>query len=202
MKPKKDIVKKRQKRRITMDKKPNDIIQTLREGNKQYVLGKAHEPITQKEREETFKNGQKPWAIVVTCSDSRVPPEYIFNVGLGDLFVIRTAGSVIGDFEQGSIEYAVEHLGCQVIIVLGHSHCGAVKAALSGHAEGFIGKIVKEIKGAIQGASSEDEAIMLNVKNSIKRISENELLKPLILKDHLLVLPALYDLETGKVNFQ
>jgi len=184
-----------------MAKKTNFIIQRLIEGNKQFVMEKAHKPISQLRREETFKNGQKPLAIVVTCSDSRVPPEYIFNVGLGDLFVIRTAGSVIGDFEQGSIEYAVEHLGCQVIVVMGHSHCGAVKAAMEGHAEGFIGKIVEEISGAIKDATSEDEAIMLNVRNSIKRISENELLKPLIFKNHLLVLPALYDLQTGIVQF-
>jgi carbonic anhydrase len=188
-------------KRRTMDKNTNPIIQRLIEGNKQYVMEKTHEPITQERREETFKNGQKPWAVVVTCSDSRVPPEYIFNVGLGDLFVIRTAGSVIGDFEQGSIEYAVEHLGCQVVIVMGHSHCGAVKAALAGQAEGFIGKIVEEIRGAIKGAASENEAIMLNVRNSIKRISENELLKPLILKNHLLVLTAHYDLQTGIVHF-
>ncbi len=184
-----------------MDQNNQAIIQKLIEGNKQYVGGKAHEPISQARREETFKNGQKPMAIVVTCSDSRVPPEYIFNVGLGDLFVIRTAGSVIGDFEQGSIEYAVEHLGCQVIVVMGHSHCGAVKAAMEGHAESFVGKIAKEIRGAIQGATSEEEAIMLNVKNSINRISENELLKPLLLKNWLLILGAHYDLQTGKVDF-
>lgn len=184
-----------------MDKNTNPIIQRLIEGNKQYVMEKAHEPISQGRREETFKNGQKPLAIVVTCSDSRVPPEYIFNVGLGDLFVIRTAGSVIGDFEQGSIEYAVEHLVCRVIVVMGHSHCGAVKAAMEGRAEGFVGKIVEEIRGAIKDAASEDEAIMLNVGNSLKRIRENEWLKPLLLKNRLLVVSAHYDLQTGKVDF-
>lgn len=184
-----------------MNKNTPVVIQRLIEGNKQYLAGKAHEPITQARREETNKNGQKPLAIVVTCSDSRVPPEYIFNVDLGELFVIRTAGSVIGDFEQGSIEYAVEHLGCQVIVVMGHSHCGAVKAAMGGHGEGFIEKIAEEIRGAIQGAATEAEAIKLNVTNSIKRISGNESLKPLLLKNRLVIIGALYDLQTGKVDF-
>jgi Carbonic anhydrase len=82
------------------------------------------------ERIRELKKGQHPFAVIVSCSDSRVPPEVIFDQGLGDIFSVRTAGNVIGDYELGSIEYAVEHLGCQLIIVLGHEQCGAVSAFL------------------------------------------------------------------------
>ena len=89
-------------------------------------------------RRETAENGQKPWAIVIACSDSRVIPEQIFSAGLGELFVIRVAGNVLDRHQLGSIEYAAAHLHCHTVLLLGHTRCGAVSAALSGGGDGFI----------------------------------------------------------------
>ena len=86
-------------------------------------------------RRQTAEDGQSPYAVVLACSDSRVPPEHIFNAGIGELFVIRTAGNVVGEYELGSIEYGAEHLHAQLVLVLGHSGCGAVEAALNGGAQ-------------------------------------------------------------------
>lgn len=96
----------------------------------------------------TSKNGQKPYAVIVSCSDSRVIPECIFSAGIGDLFVIRVAGNVIDKYQLGSIEYAAEHLCCKLVVVLGHTQCGAVGAA-KGKCGGFVGFITDEIRRAV-----------------------------------------------------
>ncbi|MCX7971435.1 MAG: carbonic anhydrase, partial [Negativicutes bacterium] len=105
----------------------DDARQRLAEGNARYVAGKSTVVDYGSERLATAK-GQHPFAVVVSCSDSRVPPEIVFDCGIGDLFVIRTAGEVVEDVEMGSIEYAVNHLGVKLVVVLGHTECGAVKA--------------------------------------------------------------------------
>src|SRR6188768_2681355 len=100
----------------------------LKEGNKRFVSGHPVHPDETLDRIRELKKGQNPFVVVVSCSDSRLPPELIFDQGLGDVFSIRTAGNVIGDYELGSIEYAVEHLHCKLIVVLGHENCGAIHA--------------------------------------------------------------------------
>jgi carbonic anhydrase len=106
----------------------------LKAGNEKFVSGHPEHPNETTNRIKELKEGQHPLAILVSCSDSRVPPELIFDQGLGDVFSIRTAGNVIGDYELGSIEYAVEHLHCKLIVVLGHENCGAIQAyAASGN---------------------------------------------------------------------
>ena len=97
------------------------------DGNKRFAEGKPTHERQQANRRAEVAKGQKPFAIVVCCSDSRVGPEIVFDQGLGDIFVVRTAGNVVDDVGLGSIEYAVEHFGSQLIVVLGHSHCGAVR---------------------------------------------------------------------------
>lgn len=109
-------------------KASQDIWANLVEGNQRYMRDHPKHPHQSLKRIKELNSGQHPFAVIVSCSDSRVPPELIFDQGLGDLFVIRTAGNVIGDFELGSIEYAVEHLGANLIVVLGHDGCGAVSA--------------------------------------------------------------------------
>src|SRR6187399_2765484 len=100
----------------------------LKTGNETFISGYPVHPHETLNRIRELKKGQHPFAVVVSCSDSRIPPELIFDQGLGDIFSIRTAGNVIGDYELGSIEYAVEHLHCKLIVVLGHENCGAVQA--------------------------------------------------------------------------
>ncbi len=153
-------------------------------------------------RFENAQNGQSPYATVITCSDSRVPAEHIFGAGIGELFVIRTAGNVIGDYELGSVEYGAEHLGTKLVVVLGHTQCGAVDAALSGGAHGNIEKITDEILSCLpEGCDDSREAEILNVKNSINRIMESEIMQELTESGEVKVLGAIYDIVTGKVEF-
>ena len=135
------------------------------------------------------------YAIIVTCSDSRVIPESIFSAGIGELFTIRVAGNVISDHQLGSVEYAADHLGSNLVVVLGHTNCGAVGAAISGGAEGFIKTITDEIKSAIGDEKDAYKASCLNVNNSIKRI-EDALDIP-----SLKVVGAIYNIEDGSVEF-
>ena len=121
-------------------------------------------------REDTAENGQHPYAIVICCSDSRVIPEQIFSASIGDLFVIRVAGNVLDKHQMGSIEYAAVHLGCRLILLLGHTRCGAVEAALSGHADGFISYITDDILEAVGEERNPDLACRLNVRHGVERI--------------------------------
>src|SRR6478736_4693898 len=106
-------------------------LQKLEEGNKRFASGKPIHPDETLERLRELKKGQHPFATIISCSDSRVPAELVFDQGLGDIFSIRTAGNVMGDYELGSIEYAVEHLDCKLIVVMGHENCGAIQAYAS-----------------------------------------------------------------------
>jgi carbonic anhydrase len=115
---------------------PDMAFAKLKEGNARFAKGKPLHPDQSVETRQELSKGQKPFAVIVACSDSRLSPEIIFDQGLGDLFVIRIAGNTVGDAALGSIEYAVEHLGCQLVIVMGHDKCGAVKAAVEGVTKG------------------------------------------------------------------
>ena len=122
-------------------------VKKLVEGNKLFLKSKSGTgDISPEKRKDTAENGQHPYAIIITCSDSRVIPESIFNAGIGDLFVIRVAGNVMDDHQLGSVEYAAHHLGVKLIVVLGHDHCGAVDAAVNHDPDGYIKFITDEIK--------------------------------------------------------
>ena len=177
------------------------VLNYLLEQNEIYVKSGANSGnISAEKREDTFSNGQHPYAVVITCSDSRVPAEHIFNAGIGELFVIRTAGNVIGDFELGSVEYGAEHLGTKLVVVLGHTNCGAVDAAINGGAHGNIEKITDEISSCIPENCDPREAEILNVENSIDRILESEIMQELC-EEGTAVVGAIYNIETGKVEF-
>ena len=116
-----------------------EAVERLLAGNQKYIDAKCGIGDISKEiRQRTSQHGQAPYAIIVTCSDSRVIPENIFSAGIGELFVIRLAGNVIDDHQLGSIEYAAGHLGCRLILVMGHTHCGAVEAAMNGNPKNYI----------------------------------------------------------------
>jgi carbonic anhydrase len=177
-------------------------LEKLKEGNKKYVEGThASMEISRVLRRHFKENGQHPYAIIISCSDSRVVPEAIFSARIGDLFVIRVAGNVIDSHQLGSIEYAAEHLGTGLVVVLGHTDCGAVGAVLSGHGGGYIDYIAKDIAEAIGEEKDPYRATCLNVEHCCKTI-ENSLQ---IRKDEeeygLRVMGAVYDIESGEVSF-
>ena len=175
-------------------------METMIEGNARY-LQSADEDVSQEKRTDTAENGQHPYAVVITCSDSRVPAELIFDAGIGELFVIRTAGNVIGDYELGSVEYGAEHLHAPLVVVMGHTNCGAVAAALSGEAHGHIADIVEEISACLPENCEAAQAEKLNVENSIARIRTSEIMQELETDGKVTIIGAIYDIETGTVDF-
>lgn len=181
---------------------PKEAMNRLIDGNKKYINSKnIIGDISKEKREETFRDGQSPYAIIVTCSDSRVIPEAIFSAGIGELFVIRIAGNVIDEHQLGSIEYAAEHLGCSLIAVLGHTNCGAVDAAINHDPEGYIKFITDEISLAIKGETDEYKACCLNAMHS-KDVIERSLLIQKDEKEYgLKVVSAMYHIESGEVEF-
>lgn len=177
-----------------------DALEKLKEGNKRYLNALTNPgDISQRIRHETCENGQKPYAVVITCADSRVIPEGIFSTGIGELFVIRVAGNVIGAIQLGSVEYAVEHLGSPLVVVMGHTHCGAVGAAVNSDPEGFVKSITDAIRKAIGNEKNELVACKMNVKRSVNIIKAN--LKTLLAEGKMTVVGAVYDIDSGEVEF-
>ena len=177
-------------------------VEKLKEGNEKYLETlNGMGDVSKESRMRTYLHGQHPYAIVVTCSDSRVIPESIFSAGIGDLFVIRLAGNVIDDHQLGSIEYAAGHLGCRLIVVLGHTNCGAVDAAMNSDPEGYIKFITDEIKRAIGDEKDERKACEKNVWQSIQMIEHSLEIHHIEDEIGLRVVGAMYDIETGKVEF-
>jgi len=178
------------------------VLAQMQQSNTLYVSSEENGgDISAARREDTAHNGQEPYAVVVTCSDSRVPAEHIFGAGIGELFVIRTAGNVIGDFELGSVEYGAEHLHTPLVVVMGHTGCGAVDAALHGGAHGYIGTITSEILSALPENCTAEEAEILNVQNSLAKIRQSPVMQELEEADEVVILGAIYDIDTGYVAF-
>ena len=188
---------------------PNQILEILKTGNDRFVNHKNTFPHLNKARMLEEVSGQRPIATVVSCSDSRVPIELVFDQGIGDLFVIRTAGNSLDDnMTMGSLEYAVNHLHTKLIIVVGHEKCGGITAAISTHSEG---KEAKEISNLIEtlrkgvesfvGKSDQlEDAIHYNVDYQIQKILQNQELKDLIDKGDLKVVGGYYNLKNGKID--
>lgn len=186
---------------------PNSL-ERLKEGNKRYVTSTTvcHEDWAPKRTALVQK--QTPFAVIVTCSDSRVPPEIIFDQALGALFVIRVAGNVVDDFAIGSIEYGVNNLGANLIIVLGHSNCGAIDAALKGLTfDNHIQEVLNAIQPAVNSTKGQSENLLekttkANVRNVKEKLLHSKpLLSKLFKEDTLKIIGAYYDLESGRVEF-
>ncbi len=180
--------------------------QKLLDGNKRYVGAKLSHPNQTAERRAEVAKGQHPFAAIVSCSDSRVPPEVVFDQGMGDLFVIRLAGNVLDDAALGSLEYAVEHLGVKYILVLGHERCGAVDATVkAGEVPGHIGSLVKAIKPAVEKVRNDpgdllDNAVRANVVMVVQQLkSSAPILEEAVKKNELKIEGARYDLDDGVV---
>lgn len=181
---------------------PAKALEKLKAGNARYIDAKVNsEDISQAKRTDTLVNGQKPYAIIITCSDSRVIPENIFMTGICELFVIRIAGNVIDEHQLGSIEYAASHLGAPLIVVMGHTHCGAVHAAINHDPEGYIKFITDKIKAAIGDECDPYKAACLNVKCCEAEIEASLEIQKVEHQEGLRVVGAMYHLENGVVDF-
>lgn len=179
---------------------PSSALERLRAGNEKYLTALANPADISAARRMELAAGQAPYAIIITCSDSRVVPENIFFAGLGELFVIRIAGNVIDEHQLGSIEYAASHLGAPLIVVLGHTHCGAVDAAIKHDPQGYIKFITDKIKAAIGDEKDPLSAAWLNARAAVREI-EDSLEIQAMEEDGLAVLAAVYDLESGRADF-
>jgi carbonic anhydrase len=175
----------------------------LKNGNQRFVSNSSAYSNSDPDRRNELSNGQSPFAVILTCSDSRVAPEVIFDKRLGDLFVIRIAGNIVNEHILGSIEYAIEHLGSSLIVVLGHEKCGAVKAAVENYSrEDNIASLVEEIKPGIEGISDMHEAVVSNAKFAASElIKRSSIIKTQLEDGKVELFPAIYDLETGNVNW-
>lgn len=195
--------------KIKTQQKEETPIQHLMNGNQRFVEKLAHD----KESHDKFlknQNGQNPQAIIITCSDSRIPPSVLFQKEIGDLFTIRTAGNVIGELEMASIEYAIAHLHTPLIVVMGHTHCGAISAFVHHEEAPEHIKILmdslskeKEIRSLINSDSlhKENEYVMANTLHTAYNIAIHcKMAAEKIQKGELSIVPAIYDLETGKVS--
>jgi carbonic anhydrase len=193
---------------------PQEALQRLIDGNKRFVCGK---PIHGRLSEEAFaslRESQRPFAVILGCSDSRVPPELVFDQGFGDLFVIRLAGNVIAPGVAGSIQYAHQHLGTSLLVVLGHEGCGAVKAALAAkfhrakHPD-RIAQLVDLIMPGLERIDPKQSAadqlkagVETNVRWSMHQVlSTSETQQALLEKQNILIVGAVYELATGKVHW-
>jgi len=196
-----------QGRSVAESPSADQALQKLLAGNLRYVTNAATHPDQTPERRAEVAKGQSPFAIVLTCADSRVSPEVVFDQGLGDLFVVRNAGNVLDDHTIGSIEYAVEHLHAQLVIVLGHGQCGAVSAAVAGgHAPGHIASVVEAIEPAVELAKDlPGDKVDNVVRTNAKRVAEilnrvEPILSESVKSGKVKVVAARYDLGSGQVE--
>ena len=185
--------------------KSDEALRRLKAGNERFAQSKesAAKPVAAR-RAETAQT-QHPFAIVVGCADSRTSPEIVFDQNIGDLFVVRTAGNLVDDYALGSIEYAVEHLGARLIVVLGHKRCGAVSAALAGgSAPGHINALVRDIQQAVNAGKAREGDALANA------IHENDALVAAKIRQQsqlgelgaeVKIVEGYYDLDTGRIEW-
>lgn len=192
---------------------PQGVMQELKNGHRRFVTGKATHPRADKERIAETSRGQHPSVTVLTCADSRVPVEMIFDQGIGDVFVIRVAGNVCGPLELGSLDYAVAHLHTPLVIILGHEKCGAVTAvAQEGDLPGTLAPLAKRIKPAVAetrktNPNLKDDALVhaavrANVNQAIADLlTRSDAAGKGVLAGKLMVVGAVYDVDTGEVEW-
>jgi carbonic anhydrase len=197
----------------------SDALERLREGNRRFVAGEhTIDELASGIRRMAVVSGQRPIATILGCSDSRVPVEVVFDQGFGDLFVIRVAGNIVAPSQVGSVEFAAERLGTRLVVVLGHTRCGAVTATLedlqrpASNQSWNMNSIVSRIRPSVEGLLATDlkndherlidQAVRANVRASVNQLRHgSDVLELLIRRDGLRVVGAEYSLETGIVDF-
>ena len=185
---------------------PEAAWQRLKAGNNRFADGKLERPNLSVQRRRELAGGQKPFAVVLTCADSRLTPEFIFDQGLGDLFVLRVAGNIADPFEIGSIEYAVEHLHVPLVVVLGHEKCGAVQAALDPKKPpGNLGELLGLIdvgKDLRPGKDALPAAVTNNVRHQTRLLTDrSRVIKEHMVKKEVRIVSGVYQLESGKIDW-
>ena len=192
---------------------PREAFQRLKEGNERFVLGRPRGSTDLPGIRRALAAGQRPFATIVGCSDSRVPPELVFDQGLGQLFVVRVAGNLADEDAIGSVQYAVHHLGTSLVVVLGHEKCGAVSAALGSAEERArepkqVRQLLEQIRPAIPGsasAGSRDEqvhaVVEANVRRNVKALEAVADLRALAGEGKIKLVGAVYDLGSGHVRW-
>jgi carbonic anhydrase len=181
--------------------------QRLKAGNNRFAADMLEKNDLGTARRQQLATGQKPFAIVLTCADSRLAPEFIFNQGLGDLFVLRVAGNIADPFVLGSMEYAVDHLHVPLIVLLGHEKCGAVEAALGKQKPpGNLGMLVAEIEPGRDLPAGKEAALAAAVKNNVRHHTHLLAERSSVIKEHvgnkdLRIVSGVYQLATGKVEW-
>ena len=195
----------------------SEALDRLRDGNRRFVTDQSSPALSRADR-RALVNGQEPFAIILGCSDSRVPAELVFDQGFGDLFVIRVAGNVVAPSQVGSVEFAAERLGTRLVVVLGHTSCGAVTATLedlqrpASNQSWNMNSIVSRIRPSVEGLLATElkhdherligQAVRANVRASVNQLRHgSDVLELLIRRDGLRVVGAEYSLETGVVDF-
>ncbi len=195
-----------------------EALERLRQGNRRFVSDTPDDnPRTNRSRRAALVADQHPFAVILGCSDSRVPPEIVFDQGLGDLFVVRVAGSIAEPSQVGSVEFAATQFGARLVVVLGHSRCGAVLATLDAIERSANGptpglrSILEAIRPSVQASIDSEptgdrdavvrRAVRSNIEVSMGRLRQSEILAPLIRDEGLVVAGAEYSLETGTVEF-
>lgn len=185
---------------------PDAALERLLAGNQRFVQQKRQNPHQSHLRLEETADNQYPFASLLTCADSRVAAEIIFDQGLGDLFVVRIAGNVASDRVVGSLEYSTDILGSQLIVVLGHERCGAVTAAVTGKSlSGKIGSFVADIQPAVarvkdKSGDAVENAVVANVQYQVELLKTSPTLTRLLEQNQLKIVGGRYDLDTGKVT--
>jgi carbonic anhydrase len=191
---------------ITQNLTPDSAFNELVAGNKRFASQKTLGANRGTFRLREVAQGQKPFAAILGCADSRVPSEIIFDQGLGDLFVVRVAGNVATSEEIGSLEYGTLVLGAKVLLVLGHEKCGAVKAAVDGKpVPGRIGSILEHIQPAVASTSARSsdrlkDATIANIKNQIAILKNSSVIAELVATNKLKIVGGFYDLDTGLIT--
>jgi len=209
---------------VNTDYKKNEIpaleaLNRLREGNRRYALDLTeNESVSGRMKRYELADGQQPFAIILGCSDSRVPVELIFDQGLGDLFVIRVAGNIVAPSQIGSVEFAASQFGTQLVVVLGHSKCGAIQATLdeirrptenqSKNLKSIVNRIGPALGDLVNEHSPDptdevfEQAVRANIRSSVDHLSHgSEIIEAMQKDGELLVVGAEYNLKTGRVEF-
>lgn len=185
---------------------PDKALEALLEGNKRFAAGKSTHKKWEEEARRAQSASQAPFAVILGCADSRSPPEIIFDQGLGDLFVVRVAGNVVGDTELASVEFAVAHLDSSVVMVLGHEQCGAVKTAITetqqlSELSTIYPMILSNVKRCKQQVKDKlTRAIQCNALGSVQQLKQSTVLSSHMEENKVKIVAAFYDFDTGKVS--
>jgi len=192
---------------------PDEALRRLKAGNARFLAGRSHFPTFQKAVLKDLARGQQPYATILCCSDSRVPPELVFDAGFGELFVVRVAGNVLGTAILGTLQYAGAHLHTPLFVVMGHEGCGAVKAALATKFEGAaqrsrIALLLENILPALKGLNAKQPpdallraAVEANVRHTVRELRNTPEAKARLKEGQFRLVGAIYDLESGRVRF-